>query len=69
VEKVLSEIIEHDTTITKDILDEEIASHLKGKKLLVVDDSATVLWQIRETLSQLGLEIIELKDGLKRWTF
>jgi two-component system chemotaxis response regulator CheV len=69
VEKVLSEIIEHDTTITKDILDEEIASHLKGKKLLVVDDSATVLWQIRETLSQLGLEIIELKDSLKRWTF
>jgi two-component system chemotaxis response regulator CheV len=69
VEKVLSEIIEYDTTITKGILDEEIASHLKGKKLLVVDDSATVLWQIRETLSQLGLEIIELKDGLKRWTF
>jgi two-component system chemotaxis response regulator CheV len=69
VEKVLSEIIEYDTTITKGILDEEIASHLKGKKLLVVDDSATVLWQIRETLSQLGLEIIELKDSLKRWTF
>jgi two-component system chemotaxis response regulator CheV len=69
VEKVLSEIIEYDTTITKGILDEEIASHLKGKKLLVVDDSATVLWQIRETLSQLGLEIIELKDGLKCWTF
>jgi two-component system chemotaxis response regulator CheV len=69
VEKVLSEIIEYDTAITKGILDEEIASHLKGKKLLVVDDSATVLWQIRETLSQLGLEIIELKDGLKRWTF
>jgi two-component system chemotaxis response regulator CheV len=69
VEKVLSEIIEYDSTITKGILDEEIASHLKGKKLLVVDDSATVLWQIRETLSQLGLEIIELKDGLKRWTF
>ena len=69
MEKVLSEIIEYDTTITKGILDEEIASHLKGKKLLVVDDSATVLWQIRETLSQLGLEIIELKDALKRWTF
>ena len=65
VEKVLSEIIEYDTTISKGILDEEIASHLKGKKLLVVDDSATALWQIRETLSQLGLEIIELKDGLK----
>ena len=30
-----------------------------------MDDSATALWQIRETLSQLGLEIIELKNGLK----
>jgi two-component system chemotaxis response regulator CheV len=65
VEKVLSEIIKYDTTISKGILDEEIVFHLKGKKLLVVDDSATALWQIRETLSQLGLEIIELKDGLK----
>jgi two-component system chemotaxis response regulator CheV len=65
VEKVLSEIIKYDTTISKGILDEEIVFHLKGKKLLAVDDSATALWQIRETLSQLGLEIIELKDGLK----
>jgi two-component system chemotaxis response regulator CheV len=32
---------------------------------LVVDDSATALWQIRETLNQLGLEIIKLKNGLK----
>jgi two-component system chemotaxis response regulator CheV len=31
----------------------------------VVDDSATARWQIRETLSQLGLNIIEQKDGLK----
>ena len=65
VEKVLSEIVEYDTTISKGVLDEEVAAHLKGKKLLVVDDSATALWQIRETLTQLGLEIIELKDGLK----
>ncbi len=65
VEKVLSEIVEYDTTISKGILDEDIAAHLKGKKILVVDDSATALWQIRETLSQLGLEIIELKNGLK----
>ena len=47
------------------VLDREVAAHLKGKKLLVVDDSATARWQIRETLSQLGLEIIEEKDGLK----
>lgn len=65
VEKVLAEIVEYDTTISKDVLDEDVAKHLKGKKLLVVDDSATARWQIRETLGQLGIEIIEQKDGLK----
>jgi two-component system chemotaxis response regulator CheV len=65
VEKVLSEIVEYDTTISEDVLDKDVVAHLKGKKVLVVDDSATALWQIRETLTQLGLEIIELKDGLK----
>jgi two-component system chemotaxis response regulator CheV len=65
VEKVLSEIVEYDTTISEDVLDPEVAAHLKGKKLLVVDDSATARWQIRETLGQLGLEIIEQKNGLK----
>jgi two-component system chemotaxis response regulator CheV len=65
VEKVLSEIVEYDTTISKDVLDEDVVAHLKGKKILVVDDSATAFLQIRETLTQLGLEIIELKDGLK----
>jgi two-component system chemotaxis response regulator CheV len=65
VEKVLSEIVEYDTTISEEVLDKEVAAHLKGKKLLVVDDSATARWQIRETLTQLGLEIIEEQDGLK----
>lgn len=73
VEKVLAEIVEYDTTISEDVLDKDVAVHLKGKKILVVDDSATARWQIRQTLSQLGLEIIEEKDGLialnllKKW--
>jgi two-component system chemotaxis response regulator CheV len=65
VEKVLSEIVEYDTTISEDVLDQKVASHLKGKKILIVDDSSTARWQIRETLTQLGLVIIEQKDGLK----
>jgi two-component system chemotaxis response regulator CheV len=65
VEKVLAEIVKYDTTISQGVLDEDVAEHLKGKKILVVDDSSTARWQIRETLSQLGLEIIEEKDGLK----
>ena len=65
VEKVLAEIVEYDITISEDVLDEKIAAYLKGQKILVVDDSATARWQIRETLTQLGIDIIEEKDGLK----
>jgi two-component system chemotaxis response regulator CheV len=65
VEKVLAEIVEYDTTISKDVLDEEVIEHLKGQKVLIVDDSSTARWQIKETLQQLGIEIIEQRDGLK----
>lgn len=73
VEKVLSEIIHYDTSITPGVLDDEIKNQLKGQKILVVDDSSTARWQIRETLSQLDVEIIEEKNGLdalkrlKKW--
>lgn len=65
VEKVLSEIVEYDVQITEDMLDKDVTPHLKGKKVLVVDDSATARWQVRSTLEQLGIEIIEQRDGLK----
>ncbi|WP_412972202.1 chemotaxis protein CheV [Glaciecola sp. MF2-115] len=65
VEKVLSEIIEYDTTITEGILDADIKESLIGQKVLIVDDSATARWQVRETLTQLGIEVIEEKDGLR----
>lgn len=65
VEKVLSEIVAYDTTISDEVLDTQVSEHLKGKKILVVDDSATARWQIRETLQQLGIDIIEEKNGLR----
>ncbi len=65
VEKVLSEIIEYDTSISEEILDENIKTHLNGKKILVVDDSSTARSQIRDTLSQLNVEIIERENGLE----
>ncbi|MBF7072007.1 chemotaxis protein CheV [Glaciecola sp. MH2013] len=64
VEKVLSEIVEYDTSISEEVLDEEIKTHLEGRKILIVDDSSTARWQIKQTLSQLGLDIIEEKNGL-----
>lgn len=65
VEKVLAEIVEYDTQISEEVLDQEVTAHLVGKSILVVDDSATARWQVRDTLKQLGINIIEEKDGLK----
>ena len=65
VEKVLSEIVAYDTSISEDVLDSAIVKHLHGKKILIVDDSSTARWQIKETLAQLGIEIIEEKNGLR----
>ncbi|MDN4503771.1 chemotaxis protein CheV [Alteromonadaceae bacterium BrNp21-10] len=73
VEKVLAEIISYDIEISKELLDQDITPQLKGQKVLIVDDSNTARAQIRATLEQLGLVIIEEQDGLralkrlKRW--
>ena len=65
VEKVLAEIIDYDIQISDEVLDHEVIEHLNGKTVLIVDDSGTARKQIRDTLEQLGINIIEEKDGLK----
>ncbi|WP_395341767.1 chemotaxis protein CheV [Ningiella sp. W23] len=73
VEKVLAEIIHYDTSVSQALLDDEITTQLAGKKVLVVDDSSTARWQVRETLNRVGVETIEEKNGfdalqrLKKW--
>ncbi|MDV5167440.1 chemotaxis protein CheV [Photobacterium rosenbergii] len=64
VEKVLAEIIDYDTQISQEVLDQSLLNHFNGRKVLIVDDSSTARGQIRETLSQLGLEVIEAHNGL-----
>lgn len=65
VEKVLSEIVSYDTSISEGVLDSDIQEAFKGKRVLVVDDSSTARRQVSDTLSQLGVEIIERKNGLE----
>ncbi|GEK12180.1 chemotaxis protein CheV [Aliivibrio fischeri] len=73
VEKVLADIIDYDITISEGVLDEGLAAHMHGRKVLIVDDSSTARAQVRNTLQQLGLEVIERSDGrqaldlLKSW--
>ncbi|WP_285164979.1 chemotaxis protein CheV [Shewanella goraebulensis] len=65
VEKILAEIIDYDISLSDGVLDEHLAEHMPGKKVLIVDDSSTARKQVRDTLSQLGIEIIEASDGLQ----
>ncbi|MBE4606972.1 chemotaxis protein CheV [Vibrio navarrensis] len=65
VEKVLAEIVDYDVSISEEVLDEKLVQRMVGRNVLVVDDSSTARNQIRDTLSQLGLNIIECRDGLE----
>ena len=73
VEKVLAEIIDYDVSISEQTLDTQLLPRMAGQKVLIVDDSSTARNQCRQTLEQLGLEIIEDKNGaealarLKNW--
>ena len=68
VEKVLAEIIHYDISLSEGVLDETLVHEMPGRKILIVDDSSTARRQVRETLSQLGIEIIEASDGLQALT-
>ncbi|WP_026973296.1 chemotaxis protein CheV [Aliagarivorans marinus] len=69
VEKVLAEIVDYDATISEEVLDHDVASHLAGKKVLVVDDSSTARQQVKATLGQLGMEFIEAENGRQALDF
>ncbi|MFT5788325.1 MAG: two-component system chemotaxis response regulator CheV [Shewanella sp.] len=64
VEKVLAEIIQYDIKLSEGVLDQQLLPLMQGRKVLIADDSATARRQVRETLEQLGLEVIEVSDGL-----
>ncbi|MCZ4293737.1 chemotaxis protein CheV [Vibrio sinaloensis] len=65
VEKVLAEIIDYDISISEGVLDHDLVTEMVGRNVLIVDDSSTARAQVRGTLSQLGLNIIECRDGLE----
>ncbi|WP_026960708.1 chemotaxis protein CheV [Aliagarivorans taiwanensis] len=69
VEKVLAEIVDYDATISEEVLDHDVATHLNGKKVLVVDDSSTARQQVKATLGQLGMEFIEAENGRQALDF
>lgn len=63
VEKVLAEIIEYKIDISEGLVDEKIKSEFVGQKILHADDSPTARTQVTNTLEQLGIEMISVKNG------
>jgi len=67
VERVLADIIPYNTQVSKEVLDAELASEAKKRKLklLMADDSPTAIRQVQATLQNLGIEVIYVQDGLQ----
>lgn len=63
VEKVLAEIIEYDVSVSADVIDESLTSHLKDKTVLIVDDSPVARQQIKDTILPFGVNVIERENG------
>jgi len=67
VERVLADIVPLQSQPGGEQIDAELVSRARerGIKVLLAEDSATAVNQVRETLSGLGLELIAVPDGRK----
>lgn len=67
VERVLSDIVPYDTSVSGDVLDEALAQKARKARLkvLLVEDSVTAMTQARETLANVGVDVIPVQDGMK----
>lgn len=65
VEKVLAEIVDYDVSISEGVLDQNLTNEMYGRNILIVDDSSTARAQIKGTQSQLGINILECRDGME----
>lgn len=63
VEKVLSEIAPLSTEIPDHILQDEKIAELKGREVVMIDDSLTAHAQVKAILDKLGLIVHQAMDG------
>lgn len=63
VEKVLQEITPFNTRVGDSVLEDNISTLAAGLDVLVVEDSTVALGQVRDTLDQLGMNVVALRDG------
>jgi two-component system, chemotaxis family, chemotaxis protein CheV len=71
VEKILSEITPINETVSEDIIENLHMSAVdaQSKKVLIADDSAVARNQVKRTITQMGLEVVTVEDGLKAYEY
>ena len=67
VEKVLAGIAPYHSNLSDDAYDNELREAIKGKDILIVDDSHVAIEQMRSVLGPMGLNIIEAHNGLEAY--
>ena len=55
----------YNAKVSREKLADPIFEQVRGREVLLVDDSSVALAQLRETLSQLGIKMHIASDGLK----
>lgn len=67
VERVLADIIPYNTRVSEGVLDEDLADEARKRKLkiLLAEDSPTAVKQVKETLENIGIEVVSVQDGLQ----
>ena len=67
VEKVLAEITPYDGEIKDDWIDDELVDLIKGKQILIADDSQVALNQVSGVLEKLGIDVVATHNGLEAY--
>lgn len=67
VEKVLAEIAPYQLNLSEEAYDKELLTQIKGKDILIVDDSHVAIHQMRQVLEPMGMNIIEAHNGLEAY--
>jgi two-component system chemotaxis response regulator CheV len=67
VEKVLAEITPYNAVISDDWVDDELVKLIKGKQILVADDSQVALSQVSGVLTKLGVDVVATHNGLEAY--
>lgn len=67
VEKVLAEITPYNGEISESWIDKELVEKIKGKQILIADDSQVALNQVSGVLTKLGIDVVATHNGLEAY--